>query len=103
LEVGYDISDRHSQRLAQTARFALQGIEHRIQEFENNLSEDFKMNRKQEWKFIHDYYEGRESTFYAKPRVLPDIPQDILKLYIDGKYLEYGEKLRAFRDGLYSE
>ena len=34
LEVGYEMSDRQSQRLAQTARFALDGIRHRIQEYE---------------------------------------------------------------------
>lgn len=35
LEVGYDMSDRQARRLAQTARFALNGIRHKIQEYDN--------------------------------------------------------------------
>jgi len=39
MEVGYDMSLRQSQRLAQTVRFALDGIRHRIQEYESKLTE----------------------------------------------------------------
>lgn len=97
LELGYDISDRQAQRLAQTVRFALDGIRHRIQEFENNLSEEFKMNRKLEWGFIQDFYTGKNSRLYTLYAKAP-VPQHILDLYREGKYLEYGEAVRRFRD-----
>lgn len=97
LELGYDLSDRQAQRLAQTARFALDGITHRIQEFENNLSEEFKMNRKLEWGFVMDYYNQRQSNLYTNPAFRPSVPESIIMLYKQGKYLEYGEAVREFR------
>lgn len=98
LELGYDISDRQAQRLAQTVRFALDGITHRIQEFENNLSEDFKMNRKLEWGFVMDYYNDKDSKLYTNTHSREPVPEHIISLYRQGKYLEYGEAVRAFRD-----
>lgn len=95
MEVGYDMSLRQSQRLAQTVRFALDGIRHRIQEYESKLTEQDLENIEMERKFISDYYAGRESSLYSPPK--PELPLEILKLREDGKYLEYGEAVRAFR------
>lgn len=95
LEFGYDLSERQAQRLAQTVRFALDGVSSRIQDFENRLSEDFKMNRKVEWGFIQDYYTQRESKLHCP--IKPPIPESILTLYKEGKYLKYGEAVRQFR------
>jgi len=98
LEVGYDLSKRQAQRLAQTARFALDGIRHRIQEYESQLSEEEVMNRKLEWGFVVDYYNGKQSKLYANPPSAETIPNEIKQLYKDKKYWEYGEAVRAFRD-----
>ena len=95
LEVGYEMSKRQAQRLAQTARFALNGIRSRIQEYENSLSEGDVMNRKLELDFVKDYYNGVESILYSSPAT--PLPEEILSLYKEGKYLEYGEAVRAFR------
>lgn len=94
-EVGYEMSDRHARRLAQTVRFALDGIRHRIQEYESSITEEQKENIKLEKDFIRDYYQGRKSDLYSPP--LQELPSEILALRLDGKYLEYGEAVRAFR------
>lgn len=94
-EVGYEMSDRHARRLAQTVRFALDGIRHRIQEYENSITEEQKGNIQLEREFIRDYYTGRSSPLYSPP--LPEIPSEILQLRAEGKYLEYGEAVREFR------
>lgn len=96
LEVGYEMSDRQSRRLAQTARFALDGIRHRIQEYENNMPEEVKQSWMMEKKFIQDYYRGKESPLYSPP--YKPLPIEISMLYRDRKYLEYGEAVRKFRD-----
>ena len=95
LEVGYDMSLRQSQRLAQTVRFALDGIRHRIQEYESNLSDQDLENIKLEKNFIRDYYAGRVSPLYSPS--YSELPSEILELREQGKYLEYGEAVRAFR------
>ena len=95
LEVGYEMSDRQARRLAQTARFALYGITHRIQEYENNLPEEVKMNWKLEKQFVTDYYTGRESPLYSIP--LEPEPPGISVLREQKKYLELAKALMAFR------
>lgn len=94
-EVGYDMSKRQAQRLAQTVRFALEGIRHRIQEYENNISEEEKENTELEREFIRDYYQGKQSKLHSPP--MRELPYEILSLREEGKYLEYGEAVRAFR------
>lgn len=95
LEFGYDMSDRQAQRLAQTARFALNGIKHRIQEYENNLSEEAKVNWRLEKRFVQDYYSGVESSLYS-PQMLA-LPDEISVLHTQGKYVEYARDVQAFR------
>ena len=95
LEVGYEMSDRQSQRLAQTARFALDGIRHRIQEYENNMSEHTKTVWRLEKQFVDDYYRGTKSPLYSESS--KPLPEDILKLYKDCKYVEYGKAVSIFR------
>lgn len=95
LEFAYDMSDRHAQRLAQTARFALDGIRHRVQEYENNISDYAKEVGRMEKQFLEDYYKGKESKLYSKP--LKPLPVDIIKLHTDGKYVEYALAVQAFR------
>lgn len=94
-EVGYAMSQRQAQRLAQTVRFALDGIRHRIQEYENTITEEEKEKIKLEKDFIRDYYTGRQSSLYSPP--MEELPSEILALRLEGKYLEYGEAVRAFR------
>ena len=94
-EFGYEMKDRTARRLAQTARFALEGIKHRIQEFEKVISEEMWMNWKVEKEFVEDYYNGTDSKYYSPLK--PTIPENILQLYRDGKYLEYGEAVKSFR------
>ena len=94
-EVGYEMSKRHAQRLAQTVRFALDGIRHRIQEYESTITELQKENIELEKNFIRDYYQGRTSNLYSPPMEV--LPSEILALRAEGKYLEYGEAVRDFR------
>ena len=94
-EVGYAMSKRQSQRLAQTVRFALDGIRHRIQEYESTITEEQKENIKLEKEFIRDYYLQRQSPLHSS--LLGVLPSEISQLRVDGKYLEYGEAVRAFR------
>lgn len=94
-EVGYAMSQRQAQRLAQTVRFALDGIRHRIQEYENTITEEEKEKIKLEKDFIRDYYQGRKSPLHSPP--MEELPSEILALRLEGKYLEYGEAVRAFR------
>lgn len=95
LEVGYDMSDRQAQRLAKTARFALNGIRHRIQEYENNVPEDVKLNSALERQFVKDYYDNTDSALYSEP--LAPLPDEIVQLHRDGLFLEYANALKAFR------
>lgn len=94
-EVGYEMSQRQAQRLAQTVRFALDGIRHRIQEYESTITEEEKEKIKLEKDFIRAYYTGKESPLHSPP--LEELPSEILALRLEGKYLEYGEAVRAFR------
>jgi len=94
-EVGYEMSDRHARRLAQTVRFALDGIRHRIQEYENLITEEEKEKIKLEKDFIRAYYQGGKSPLHSLP--MKELPSEILQLRLDGKYLEYGEAVRDFR------
>ena len=91
VEYGYDMSERQARRLAQTARFALNGIRHRIQEYENSIPEDIKLNWKQEKKFVQDYYDGKISNLYVDP--IPPIPEQILSLYQNKEYSQYVKSL----------
>lgn len=94
-EVGYEMSDRHARRLAQTVRFALDGIRHRIQEYENSITEEEKEKIKLERDFIRAYYQGGRSPLHSSP--MKELTSEILQLRMDGKYLEYGEAVRDFR------
>lgn len=94
-EVGYNMSDRHARRLAQTVRFALNGIKHRIQEYENKISDTEKESTEMERQFIKDYYSGIESNLYSPP--VQPIPESIMDLNRQGKYLEYAQAVQAFR------
>lgn len=96
LEVGYEMSDRQSRRLAQTARFALDGIRHKIQEYEHNMPEAVKLNWIMEKKFVQDYYRRKESPLYSPP--YKPLPFEISAMYWDEKYLEYGNAVREFRN-----
>lgn len=95
MEVGYDISKRQAQRLAQTVRFALDGIKHRVQEYENSIPEEKKENIALEKQFIKDYYLGRESALYSPN--MAELPIEISRLKLDGKYLEYAHAVYDFR------
>ncbi|MNG00586.1 hypothetical protein D3C85_293260 [compost metagenome] len=95
VEYGYDMSKRQAQRLAQTTRFALGIIQKSISNYETELTEEQKMNMKLEWKFKKDFYDGKQSSLYS-PEIEP-VPDEILQLYKDKKYLEYGEAVREFR------
>lgn len=95
MEYGYEMSERQAQRLAQTVRFILDGITHRVQEYENQIPDEIKENITVEKKFIADYYSGRQSSLYAPP--MASVPMEILNLNKEGKYLEYGVALREFR------
>ena len=95
VEYGYDMSKRQAQRLAQTARFALGIIQKSISNYEVSLTEEQKMSIRLEYKFKRDYYEGKESTLYSPDK--EPVPDKIIQLYKDGKYLEYGEAVRDFR------
>lgn len=90
------ISERTARRVAQAARFALGGIEHYL---ETNKDEEEQKIMKQNWllekDFITAYHTGFNSKLYSSPS--QRIPQEILQLYRDKKYLEYGEAVRAFR------
>lgn len=55
-----------------------------------------KFNYTIENQFVEDYYKNKESKYYSKE--LTPIPQKILNLYSEGKYLEYGEAVRKFRE-----
>lgn len=95
MEVGYEISERHSRRLAQVLRFALDGIKHKIQEYENKLTPLEIENKEMESQFIKSYYAGEPSPLYSEP--MQPLPDYILQLRDDGLYIEYGEAVREFR------
>lgn len=97
-ELGYEMSDRQAQRLAQTVRFALDGIKHRIQEYELTHTTEELENIEMEREFIKDYYLHRESPLYS-PKSKP-LPDEISALRLEGKYLEYAEAVREFRTGV---
>lgn len=94
-EVGYDMSDRQAQRLAQCARFALDGIRHRVQEYESRVTDIEKESTEMERQFISDYYAGKDSVLYSPP--MQELPLEISLLKEDGKYLEYAQAVRDFR------
>lgn len=95
MEVGYAMSDRHARRLAQTVRFALGSIKHKVQENEYGLSIEQEEMVEMERQFIRDYYSGKESPLYS-PNLKP-LPSEISQLRLDGKYLEYGFAVSVFR------
>jgi len=95
MEVGYDISKRHAQRLAQVVRFALDGIKHRIQEYENNLTPFQVEDREMESQFVRAYYIGQPSVLYSDP--MKPLPAYIHQLRLDGLYYEYGEAVKQYR------
>lgn len=91
------ISERTARRVAQAARFALGGIEHYLEMRKDDEEEKaMKANWLMEKSFISAYYNGTASRLHSPPS-LP-VPANILQLYRDGKYLEYGKALRDFRD-----
>lgn len=94
-EVGYAMGDSTARRLAQTTRFALKGIQGRIEAYQQQIPEEIMRIKEMERNFVTAYYTGFQSPLFSKP--LPAVPDEILKLKEDGKYLEYGEALRDFR------
>jgi hypothetical protein len=94
-EVGYAMGDSTARRLAQTARFALKGIQGRIEAYQQQIPEEVLRVKEMERKFVIAYYTGFDSPLYSEP--LPPIPSEIMQLRSEGKYLEYGEAVREFR------
>lgn len=88
------ISERTARRVAQAARFALSGIQHHLDTHQEE-NEEMKKSWLMEKAFISSYYTGKKTNLHSP--VKPDVPDGILQLYKDGKYLEYGEALREFR------
>lgn len=91
-EVGYEMSDRTARRLAQCARFALDSIRHKIQEYENTWTEEEKMNWRMEKQFVQDYYDGKPSALHSPP--LPKIPDSVIELYRNKDYRKYLEEVQ---------
>lgn len=77
---GLQMSDRHARRLAQTVRFALDGIRHRIQEYENSITEEEKEKIKLEKDFIRAYYQGSRSPLHSPP--MRELPSEILQVEV---------------------
>lgn len=94
-EVGYDMGDSTARRLAQTTRFALKGIQGRIEAFQQTVPEEVMRVKEMEKGFITAFYTGYNSPLFSEPAV--PIPKEILELRKLGLYLEYGEAVRAFR------
>lgn len=94
-EIGYEMADSTARRLAQTARFALKGIQGRIEAHQQTIPDDVKRAKEMEKLFVIAYYTGFQSPLYSAP--LPKVPAEILELRNMGMYLEYGEAVRAFR------
>ena len=88
------ISIRTARRIAQAARFALDGIQHYL---DTHQEENEEMNKSWELEkaFVNSYRTGKTSPLHSPQK--EDVPSEIVLLYRDGKYLEYGEALRAFR------
>lgn len=95
LEVGYLMSDRQAQRLAQTVRFAIRRIESSIDEYELTQSERRKQEIAMERAFVKAYYYNTDTPLHS-PAAEP-LPQNILELYKEGRYTEYAEAVREFR------
>lgn len=87
------ISERTAQRVAKAARFALEGIEMYIKRQEED--ERMKVSWQIEKEFLASYYTGKQSKYYS-PQT-QELPHEISVLREEGKYLEYGEAVRAFR------
>ncbi len=87
------ISQRTAQRVAKAARFALEGIEMYIQR--QREDEVMKVSWQMEKEFLTSYYTGKESKYYSPST--QELPYEITQLREQGKYLEYGEAVRAFR------
>ena len=88
------VSERTSQRMAQATRFALAGIQHHL---DTNKEENEEMQKSWEMEraFTTHYYTGYPSPLHSPLK--KEVPNEIMQLYKDGKYLEYGEALREFR------
>ena len=90
------ISERTARRVAQAARFALGGIEHYLEMKKNEEEQKvMKANWLMEKAFVAAYENGTVSRLYAPPSV--PAPREILQLYRDKKFFEYGEALMRFR------
>lgn len=95
--LGHSYSERTLRRITQVARFAAKGIESKISQYEetHKPSEIDIMNWRIESRFVWDYYHNQPSEYHSHQ--IPVAPNEILQLYRDRKYLEYGEALRTFR------
>lgn len=91
MEVGYEMSERHAQRLAQCVRFALNGITQRIQGYDFNMTEQEKILYRKEKQFIRAYYTGEDSDLFSTP--MKPLTQEIKDLHRQGKYEEYLKEL----------
>lgn len=96
---GERYADRTIRLITQVTRFAVRGIETRIEQYEtvHQPSEEDLMSWKLEQQFVRDYHTKRPSPLHSQP--VPPAPGCITRLYHQGKYLEYGEAMRAFRQG----
>lgn len=95
LEVGYSMSDRQAQRLAQTARFAIGRIESSIEKYELTQSEQRRQVIEMERAFVKSYYDNTDTPLHSAPAL--ELPQNILDMYKEGRYIEYAEAVREFR------
>lgn len=95
LEVGYSMSDRQAQRLAQTARFAIGRIESSIEKYELTQSEQRRQLIEMERAFVKSYYDNTDTPLHSAPAL--ELPQNILDMYKEGRYIEYAEAVREFR------
>lgn len=101
LEVGYVMSDRQAQRLAQTVRFAITRIEDRIDEYENQVSERKRQELAMEREFVRSYYNKTKSPLHSHTAqtVHPaqPLPQNILDLYTQKRYVDFAKALLEHR------
>lgn len=95
---GLYYSERTYRRICQISRFVSKGIESRIHQYEEmqELSTDKKgYDWKLEQQFLWCYLNGKESKLYSAP--LPPLPQNILTLYLNKQYAEYGRAVQEYR------
>jgi hypothetical protein len=102
------LSDQQARRICQCARFAVGGMEMYLErnptvrqelQFEVDFANSYHEDKADGLKVV-----GGDSpapvALTAPVREVREVPQWITDLYKAGEYLDYGEALRAFRQGL---